>query len=145
MRDFEIELLTRHIERLHRSCRRLFRPFQLETCIMQTHEVQERHDDKWRNHPYHTDVRVNTKKFPMGEAQLAIEIAKHLALVVGKDDGEDSAGRQKIAIMPADEVALRACDIAEKMYAEFDARGWLLDLPAPREVVPEKKADEEAA
>lgn len=59
------------------------------------------------------------------EATIALDIVKHCALVTAQPDGEDSVGRSKLAVMPAADVATRACDIAEAMVGCWTSRGWL--------------------
>lgn len=70
-------------------------------------------------------------------AELAYRLAERMALVAGMPDGEDAAGRQKLRMMTPDEVTTRSCEIASKMMAEFEARGWLLRLPEPKEMANE--------
>jgi hypothetical protein len=55
---------------------------------------------------------------------VATDIIRHAALVAGRDDGEDSAGRAKLGLMPAHEVAARALDIADAMVSGAEERGW---------------------
>ena len=62
-------------------------------------------------------------------ARMALDIAKQCAMVVAESDGEDSAGRQRIRLLDAHEVALRAVRIAADMWDEFEKRNWLHDLP----------------
>ena len=64
------------------------------------------------------------------KANVALEIIKHCALVTGLPDGEDSAGRSKTTNMAARETAVRACDIADSLVREFEARQWLAE-PEP--------------
>ncbi len=70
-------------------------------------------------------------------ATLATEIATRFALIAAEPDGEDSAGRQKLRMPNAKELAGRSCEIASELWAEFESRGWLFDLPLPPEL-PEK-------
>lgn len=58
-------------------------------------------------------------------ASLSAEIVKHCALVAGVDDGEDSAGRARVGLMPASQVAERAADIADALVAIWETRGWI--------------------
>ena len=64
-------------------------------------------------------------------ARLAIDIATRFALVAAIPDGEDSAGRQKLRLPAAQELAARSCDIADALVSEFEARDWLYDVPEP--------------
>lgn len=59
------------------------------------------------------------------EFALAVELARHLSIALGIEDGEDSAGRQKFRLLSAPEVAKRACDISFSMFYEAVKRGWI--------------------
>ena len=65
----------------------------------------------------------------------AIEMLYRWGLVMGAEDGEDSAGRMKTNPMPPMEVVIRACEIATCAYAEFKSKGWIV-------TVEEKQRDE---
>lgn len=56
---------------------------------------------------------------------VAMDIIKHCALVTGQDDGEDSAGRSRIKLMAAADVAKRANDIADILVSDWEQRGWV--------------------
>lgn len=56
---------------------------------------------------------------------VAMDIIKHCALVTGHGDGEDSAGRSKIALMPSGDVAKRANEIADALVTDWEERGWV--------------------
>jgi hypothetical protein len=96
---------------------------------MKTHEVIET-DDRYATNL--TSVEIYAVKYPNGEATFAMQLANDLAIATAVPDGEDSAGRQKIRMMTPDEVTERACQIAAKMFAQFDKCGWLMDLPLPK-------------
>ena len=66
-------------------------------------------------------------------AQFAMELVAR-SITVGSDAGEDSAGRAKARPTPPEEMAERACEIADAAFNEFEKRGWLLELPAPQVV-----------
>lgn len=57
-------------------------------------------------------------------AAFAMNLLEKWGLVMGKEDGEDSAGRQKIKLMPPDEVVAHAFEISEQAFAEVNRRGW---------------------
>jgi hypothetical protein len=54
-----------------------------------------------------------------------MEIVKHFALVAGLPDGEDHAGRAKIALMASTAVAARANGIADAIVGEWEVLGWI--------------------
>lgn len=58
-------------------------------------------------------------------AQIAVEIVKHCALVSGYPDGEDTAGRAKVGLMPAHAVAARANAVANALVEEWENKGWI--------------------
>lgn len=79
-----------------------------------------------------TEVKVAGSECPLPAATLAMEIATRCALIAAIPDGEDSAGRQKLRLPTADELAVRSCEIAAALFAQFQSREWIMDLPAPK-------------
>lgn len=79
-----------------------------------------------------TEIHVCDRVALHPQARLAADLMRHLSIAAGQEDGEDSAGRQKIRLMPPGDVAKRAVEIAAAAYAEFDDRGWLLEVPIPK-------------
>lgn len=67
-------------------------------------------------------------KTPGQAARLSEILAKNLAMVVCQPDGEDSAGREKYALMAPKDVARRACDIAGELIYEWEERGWMVEI-----------------
>jgi len=72
---------------------------------------------------YDTNFAISSK------AQAALDLAKHTSMVMVKFDGEDSSGKQKMELMNPAEIAVRACNIADYLFKEFEYRGWLLESP----------------
>lgn len=92
---------------------------------------------------YKERFEVHHKGMANYTAKLAEQIVNHCALITGQENGEDTAGRAKLKLMSAADVAQRACDIAENMVAIFDKRGWVIEFPdQPKE---EKKDDNPGA
>ena len=77
---------------------------------------------------------VHRGELPTDEASFAMAILERWAMVQGQTDGEDSAGRARLKLMPVDEAVQRACDISESAYAAFRVRGWMLDVPSLNEL-----------
>jgi hypothetical protein len=77
----------------------------------------------------HTRVQLDPR------AGFALQCLERWGMVAGATDGEDSAGRAKLRSMAPDEMVERACDVADKAYAAFEARGWTLTLPSAEELV----------
>lgn len=80
----------------------------------------------WEEITFHRKTLLDSK------AEFATEMLVKWGVVAAMPDGEDSAGRAKLKIMPIDELVQRACETAEKAFTEFGKRGWILDVPAPR-------------
>lgn len=64
-------------------------------------------------------------------AGIAVEMVTKWGMVQGYPDGEDSAGRAKIGLMPVSELVQRACDSAQQLFDEFEKRSWVIELPKP--------------
>lgn len=62
-------------------------------------------------------------------AEYALKVLGHFALVSAREDGEDSAGRQKLATLTPAELATKAFDIADAAFNEIEARGQFIVLP----------------
>lgn len=88
-----------------------------------------------------TQIIVSPAQAPDQIAQFAMHLMDHFGVVAATDTDQcDPAGRAKLRLQTPEEVVTRACAIAELAYAEFEKRGWMLELPAP---TPRKlKADE---
>ena len=81
---------------------------------------------------YHKgEVVMYQTKLGSVEADIAHELIARWGLVAGTPDGEDSAGRQKLALATPEDLVERACKTAELTVKEFEMRGWFMDLPAP--------------
>lgn len=79
------------------------------------------------------EIFIHTMQKPGGIATLAGEFCCRWGMVAAKDDGEDSAGRQRVKTLTPSEVVSRACEMASLLWAEFEQRGWLLTVPEPKE------------
>jgi len=79
-----------------------------------------------------TEIKLFATKHPNFEARLATDIATRFALVAGIPDGEDSAGRQKLRLPTAEELAIRSCDLAKALVDEYAQRDWFMNLPVPK-------------
>jgi hypothetical protein len=79
-----------------------------------------------------TRVQVFIKRQPVRAAEIAQEFVTRWGMIAAKPDGEDSAGRAKLALLAPVEIVQRACDTAELLIAEFEKRGWFVELPEPK-------------
>lgn len=79
---------------------------------------------------------------PSQEGHYALQLLGHFGLISGIDDGEDSAGRRAMKLMPVAETVERAFDLAHEAFIQLSARGLLIELPDPNEL--NKNADKKA-
>lgn len=86
-------------------------------------------------HQYAKDpiIRVHDTEIPNLEARIAITLAEKFGIITAQPDGEDSAGRQKLCLLPPSEVAARACAVAEKLTSEIRSRNWMVTCPTLQE------------
>ena len=76
------------------------------------------------------------------KAKVALSMLEKWGMVAAEPDGEDSAGRAKLKLPSADDLAKRACDVTDEAFTEFEKRGWVLKLPTMSEMK-EKYAEKE--
>lgn len=72
------------------------------------------------------------------KARIAASLLERWGPVLAATDGESSDGRQKIRALTPEEIAQKACNIAEATMAEFEHRGWLINIPDMAEINKEK-------
>ncbi len=65
--------------------------------------------------------------------EVALDIIRHAALVSAKENGEDSSGRQQLMLLTAEQVAVRAADIAEHLVNNAVSRGWVKESTVTNE------------
>ena len=84
------------------------------------------------HHPKHPDQR----------AAFAQEMMRTWGMVAARPavngEGRDDKG---LALLPPAEVVSRACEVAELAFAEFQQRGWLLDVPLFEELTSDDDDD----
>ena len=73
---------------------------------------------------------LHHREHPTLEAQYALNMIDRWGVVAGKPDGEDSAGRSILCVVPEDEVVSRAFNLAEKAFAEARRRGLMVEVPS---------------
>lgn len=72
---------------------------------------------------------------PNMQARMALEILRSW-VGPATENGEDRAGRARYRAMTAEEIARKACDTAQAMCAEYERRGWFVqveDVPLRRD------------
>lgn len=82
--------------------------------------------------PYGQEQIVESIQMYGNCAALALDLTRSWGMVAGKPGGEDSGGREKLALLTPQEVVDRACETAELLIAEFESRNWLLYLEEPK-------------
>ena len=89
-------------------------------------------------------VAIQAGEHPQYEARLASALIERWGMIMAVPDGEDSAGRQKLTLMPVGALVKRACDSAQQAITAFRARGWMLELPTFKEAqeIASRKEDE---
>jgi hypothetical protein len=80
-------------------------------------------------------VTIHTKEGLNTEATYAMHLAERFALISAEDDGEDSAGRQKLRLATPEEVVERACNIAGLMFVTFRKLNWVLPIDDYKTIV----------
>lgn len=75
------------------------------------------------------------------EADFAFHFIERWGMVGALPDGEDSAGRQKLRVATPEELVVRATEMAATLWAEFEKRGWIEEVPSIEEA--EVAADEQ--
>ena len=70
-------------------------------------------------------------KQPQPIAKFAMALSERWGIVACEIDGEDSAGRSKLRRLTPDELAQTACETASALWDQFNARGWMTEVPIP--------------
>ena len=84
-------------------------------------------------------VMVHRKFMADDRAEFAMVLMKQHAMVCAQDNGEDSAGRQKVRRETAQEIVQFCSSLASMAYDEFHRRGWMIQSPD----LPEITADDD--
>lgn len=79
-----------------------------------------------------TRVMIHMRAMAEPQADFARQCIERWGLIAGTPDGEDSAGRAKLRLATSEELVSRACEVAEKLFAEFERREWLTDIVEPK-------------
>jgi len=90
--------------------------------MIETKVIKEKYSDEPRIYKHDTEILTQ-------QAKLVLDFIEKWGMVAAIDAGEDSAGRQKIGLMPEDEVVTRAINMAEIAWARLDDMGLIHKLP----------------
>lgn len=86
---------------------------------------------EYRNGKY--KVMIHEDQMLNRQAEFALSLLKHLAVIAAAPDGVDDAGRQALRLMKPGEIAERACEIADEAFKQIEARDWIIPLPSAEE------------
>ena len=89
------------------------------------------------------DLMVHETEMLELEASFACDMMKHLGIVACKSGGEDTSGRQKLALLTPVEVVDRALAISQYAFEKFREKGLVAVVPDISEVWPETTKDDE--
>lgn len=90
---------------------------------------------------YDRKVVMYRTEMPNYEAEYALQLLERWAIVAGKPDGEDSAGRQRLALPEISELVARAFDVSQEAFRVARERGLMLALPDLNWINAEKDAE----
>lgn len=88
-------------------------------------------------------VQVHDREVLGLEGKLALTLIEKWGMVLSVPDGEDTAGRQKLGLMPPSEVVARAFETARLATAKLYGRGLVTVLPSLDEAEAARKRNEE--
>lgn len=75
-------------------------------------------------HSNEAKTNINDNDVFSSKAKIVVEMINRWGMVTGIPDGEDSAGRAKLKLMPPEILVSRAFVIADLMFDELEARDW---------------------
>jgi len=75
------------------------------------------------------EPRINRMEVAGQEMALAAQLLERWGMVQGMDDGEDSAGRQKLRLATPEEVVERALACAQVFWQRSRELGFVINLP----------------
>jgi hypothetical protein len=90
--------------------------------------------NSYRESSFPATIGTHTRIAIDPQGAFAMAFIEKWGMVAALPDGEDSSGRAKLRLATVDETVGRACDMAEKAYAEFERRGWFTLLPSMAEL-----------
>jgi len=86
-------------------------------------------------------IMLHHRKYLNPQADMAMAFIERWGVVAAKPDGEDAAGRQKLALLTIDEVVDRAFEMADKAFDRAEALGWVIPTPSLDELDEESLRD----
>lgn len=95
---------------------------------MKENKMKERNIEFYKE--YSGRVVIHTDIFLEERARFAMDLITRGGMFTGTPDGEDSAGRAKLKLLEPEPAVKRACEIANILFDEFVARGWIKEVPS---------------
>lgn len=89
-------------------------------------------------------ITMYETEVPTEEARFAFALLERWGMVAAREAGEDSAGRQQMALTPVNEVVDRAFALAQRAFTVARDNGLMVDIPDLNEINREADAKEEA-
>ena len=89
------------------------------------------------------DLMVHETETLSLEAQFVCDMIRQLGIVACKSGGEDTSGRQKLALLTPTEVVDRALAISQYAFEKFRENGLVTNLPDINEIWPDLDKDDE--
>jgi len=83
--------------------------------------------------PYRSQLMIHERHKLMPQAVLAVELVKSL-MIGAIPDGETSSGESAHRLLTPVEIVTKAVATAELVYAEVEAKGWVLEVPSLTEL-----------
>lgn len=97
-------------------------------------EIQAHHDYSGLREPSLIKYQRHYLEAPTEEARFAMTIMERWAMVSSQEDGEDSAGRQKLKLLSEEDIVKRACNISSMAFDAFRRLDWLTPVPTLEEL-----------
>jgi hypothetical protein len=90
-------------------------------------------DIKFIDKPYRSQLMIHDRYKLMPQAVLAVELVKSL-MIGAIPDGETSSGESAHRLLTPVEIVTKAVATAELVYAEIEAKRWVLEVPSLTEL-----------
>jgi hypothetical protein len=91
---------------------------------------------------FSSEVAIHARKMHDPRAEFAREMIRSWGMVTARPAAEN--GMQDIrhlTLLPPEEVVSRACTVTELAFAEFERRGWTLDVPSMEKIRADDRTD----
>lgn len=85
---------------------------------------------------YDSQVSLETRnlELPTKEGEFMLALCERFGMITGQDNGEDSAGRAALRLMPENDVVERAANIARIAFQKLRATGNMTSIPKAEEI-----------